>query len=89
MDAVPLFRRARRRRRETTGKVARITQALRGFEVSSTEVSRCAALLDEELSAWCGRPLETYPYVTLDARYEKVRHAGQGFDVAASCCCRL
>src|SRR5690606_39227376 len=59
----------------STRKVARITEQLCGFEVSSTQVSRCAALLDEELDAWRGRPLSAYPYVVLDARYESVRHA--------------
>ena len=32
----------------STRKVAKVTQQLCGFEVSSTEVSRCAALLDPE-----------------------------------------
>ena len=36
-------------------KVAAITQELCGLEVSSTQVSRAAALLDEELSAWRNR----------------------------------
>src|SRR5690606_21529268 len=66
----------------STGKVARITEQLCGFEVSSTQVSRCAAALDKELDAWRGRPLGAYPYVVLDARYESVRHAGQVVDVA-------
>lgn len=66
----------------STRKVARITEQLCGFEVSSTQVSRCAALLDEELDAWRSRPLSAYPYVVLDARYESVRHAGQVVDVA-------
>lgn len=61
----------------STRKVARITEELCGFEVNSTEVSRCAALLDDELAAWRERPLDTYPYVLLDARYEKIRHGGQ------------
>jgi len=40
-------------------------------------VSRCAALLDEEIKAWHGRALGNFPYVMLDARYEKVRHGNQ------------
>ena len=32
----------------STRKVARITEQLCGFAVTSTEVSQCAALLDEE-----------------------------------------
>lgn len=66
----------------STRKVARITEQLCGFEVSSTQVSRCTALLDEELSAWRQRDLAAYPYVVLDARYEKVRHGGSVIDAA-------
>lgn len=66
----------------STRKVAKITEQLCGFEVSSTEVSRCTALLDEELSAWRERDLDIYPYVYLDARYEKIRHGGQVIDAA-------
>lgn len=66
----------------STRKVARITEQLCGFEVSSTQVSRCAAMLDEELAAWRSRALGAYAYVVLDARYESVRHAGQVVDVA-------
>lgn len=61
----------------STRKVARITEQLCGFEVSSSQVSRCAALLDEELSGWRERTLGAYPYVVLDARYESIRHGGQ------------
>lgn len=66
----------------STRKVARITEQLCGFEVSSAQVSRCAAMLDEELAAWRSRPLGAYAYVVLDARYESVRHAGQVVDAA-------
>lgn len=66
----------------STRKVAKITEQLCGFEVSSTEVSRCTALLDEELAAWRERELGSCPYVYLDARYEKIRHAGQVVDAA-------
>ncbi|MDN5863572.1 MAG: IS256 family transposase, partial [Salinisphaera sp.] len=66
----------------STRKVARVTEQLCGFEVSSTEVSRCAALLDDELVAWRDRPLGAYPYVVLDARYEKMRHGGTVVDCA-------
>lgn len=66
----------------STRKVARITEELCGFEVSSTQVSRCAAMLDEELEAWRRRPLGSYAYVVLDARYESVRQGGQVLDAA-------
>jgi transposase-like protein len=60
----------------STRKVAAITEELCGHEVSSSQVSRAAALLDEELAAWRNRPLGEFPYLILDARYEKVRHGG-------------
>jgi transposase-like protein len=66
----------------STRKVAEITQELCGLEVSSTQVSRAAQLLDEELEAWRTRSLDTVPYLILDARYEKVRHAGSLRDCA-------
>jgi len=60
----------------STRKVTEVMEVLCGLEVSSTEVSRAAALLDEELTQWRTRPLGEIPYLILDARYEKVRHAG-------------
>ena len=60
----------------STRKVAAITQELCGLDISSSQVSRAAAALDEELDAWRNRPLGEMPYLILDARYEKVRHAG-------------
>jgi putative transposase len=50
--------------------------------LSSTQVSRAAALLDEELQAWRERPLSACPYLILDARYEKVREGGVVRDAA-------
>ena len=66
----------------STRKVAKITEELCGFEVTSTQVSRAAKELDEILDQWRKRPLGSYPYVYLDARYEKVRHSGSVVDVA-------
>ena len=66
----------------STRKVAAITEKLCGFEVSSSDVSRAAAELDETLQAWRERPLGMMPYVTLDARYEKVRHGGSVISAA-------
>ena len=66
----------------STRKVAAVTQELCGFEVSSTQVSRAAQLLDEELDQWRNRPLGRTPYLILDARYEKVRHGGSVVDCA-------
>lgn len=61
----------------STRKVTEITRELCGLDVSSSEVSRVAALLDEELEAWRTRPLGEFAYLILDARYEKVRHGGR------------
>ena len=50
--------------------------------LSSSQVSRAAALLDAELEAWRARPLGAFPYLFLDARYEKVRIDGVVRDAA-------
>jgi transposase-like protein len=60
----------------STRKVTEVMQQLCGLEVCSTDVSRATALLDEELNQWRNRPLGQIQYIILDARYEKVRHAG-------------
>jgi putative transposase len=60
----------------STRKVNAVLQELCGLEISSTEVSRAAKLLDEELLKWKRRLLGKYNYIFLDARYEKVREAG-------------
>ena len=66
----------------STRKVAEITQELCGLDITSTQVSRAAGLLDEELHQWRNRPLGEIPYLILDARYEKVRHGGSVIDCA-------
>ena len=66
----------------STRKVSAITERLCGSEISSTQVSRAAALLDEVLEAWRKRPLGTIIYLYLDALYEKVRVDGQIRDSA-------
>ena len=45
----------------STRKVARITQQLCGQEVSSSQVSRAAAMLDDELHSWRHRRLGEIP----------------------------
>lgn len=66
----------------STRKVAEITEKLCGLEVTSSQVSRAAAELDASLSAWRDRPLGAYPFVFLDARYEKVRQESVVVDCA-------
>ena len=50
--------------------------------LSSSQVSRAAKLLDEELEAWRNRPLGEIRHLILDARYEKMRHGGIVRDAA-------
>jgi putative transposase len=68
----------------STRKVVEVLQRLVGptVSISSTQVSRAAETLDVGLQAWRERPLGETPYVFLDARYERVRHAGQIVDCA-------
>lgn len=66
----------------STRKVAAITEQLCGFEVSSSQVSRATADLDEVFEQWRRRPLGEFAYVQLDARYEKVREGGIVVDQA-------
>lgn len=66
----------------STRKVAAITKQLCGVELTSMQVSRAAAQLDEVLEKWRSRALGTTPYLYLDARYEKVRIDGQVRDAA-------
>ncbi|HID68205.1 MAG TPA: IS256 family transposase, partial [Roseibacterium sp.] len=66
----------------STRKVAAITQKLCGLDITSTQVSRAAALLDEELDTWRNRAIGETRYLTVDAKYVKVRHSGSVIDVA-------
>lgn len=61
----------------STRKVKAITEELCGHEFSASTISRINQSLDEELEKFAGRQLEEeYPYLILDARYEKVRDEG-------------
>ena len=61
----------------STRKVKDVTEQLCGTSFSKSLVSQLAGSLDSELEAWRDRRLEAeaYPYVFVDARYEKVRVA--------------
>jgi putative transposase len=61
----------------STRKVKEITEQLCGHEFSASTISRVTGQLDEELTKFARRKLdEEYPYVVLDARYEKIRQDG-------------
>lgn len=66
----------------STRRVKQITEELCGMEISSTQVSRLSALLDDELGKFRARPLGEMPFIYMDAHYEKVRHEGQVRDLA-------
>jgi putative transposase len=63
----------------STRKVKDITEELCGTSFSKSLISSLAGRLDAELAAWRSRPLEAagYPYLFVDACYEKVRVGGR------------
>jgi putative transposase len=61
----------------STRKVKSITEELCGHAFSASAISAINKRLDESLDAFAKRPLaEPFPYLILDARYEKVREGG-------------
>ena len=60
----------------STRRVTGVLEKMCGLEISSTQVSRVATLLDDELQSWRQRQLTVSPYLVLDAHYEKVRKNG-------------
>jgi transposase-like protein len=66
----------------STRDVTNITQELCGLEVSSTQVSRVTAELDEEFEKFRNRPIGEICYLLVDAIYLKVRHNGSVMDMA-------
>ena len=61
----------------STRKVKEISEQLCGHEFSAATVSRLNKGMDEDLTKFANRTLEEkYPYLILDARYEKVRENG-------------
>lgn len=63
----------------STRNVQRVLESMCDGEISSMTVSRIASELDEKLDSFRSRRLDaiTYPYVQIDARYEKVRVEGR------------
>lgn len=67
----------------STRKVGAICEKLFGDGLSHETVSRYVGELDAELGPWRERPLDQrYPYLMLDARYEKARVEHRIVDVA-------
>jgi len=66
----------------STRDAAKVMKEFGLESLSSTQVSRAAALLDDELRAWRTRRLDPVTYLILDARYEKVRDGGIVRDAA-------
>jgi len=61
----------------STRKVKAVTEELCGHEFSASAISSIVKRLDSSLKAFCERRLtEAYPYLILDARYERVREGG-------------
>jgi len=60
----------------STRRVTDVLEKMCGLDISSTQVSRAAKALDEQLEKWRNRLLGEYPYLILDAHYEKVRKNG-------------
>jgi len=61
----------------STRKVKAITEELCGHSFSASAISDATARLDGALTAFAERRLEeAYPYLILDARYERIREAG-------------
>ena len=63
----------------STRKVARVTEELCGTTFSKSTVSALCGRLDAELRAWRTHCLSdhAWPYLFVDARYEKVRRGGR------------
>lgn len=61
----------------STRKVKAITEELCGHQFSASAVSEIVKRLDEQLKEFAERHLEeAFPYLIVDARYEKVREGG-------------
>ena len=61
----------------STRKVKKITEELCGLEISKSQVSTLVKGLDKEIQQWRKCPLtKQYPYLVVDARYERIRRDG-------------
>jgi putative transposase len=62
----------------STRKIKAVTEELCGHSFSASAISAIVKRLDDSLTAFAGRRLdeEAFPYLILDARYERVREGG-------------
>src|SRR5450755_4340821 len=61
----------------STRKVKAITEELCGHSFSASSISMINKRLDQSLAQFAARPLnEAFPYLIVDARYERIREAG-------------
>jgi transposase-like protein len=62
----------------STRKVSKIVEELCGHGISKSHVSEIAGDLDKKLNLWRNRELDKeYPYLVVDARYERIRTGGR------------
>lgn len=61
----------------STRRVSDIVEILCGTSVSSSQVSRLAKELDEEITSWREQPIGAIQYLLLDATYESVREGSK------------
>ena len=68
----------------STRKVSKIVVQLCGHTISASAVSAVTKRLDAEIEAWRNRSLadRNYPYLIIDAHYERVRREGRVLDTA-------
>jgi putative transposase len=69
----------------STRKVSKVVAQLCGHTISASAVSAVTKRLDTEVEAWRSRSLagRSYPYLIIDAHYERVRREGRVMSTAA------
>lgn len=66
----------------STRRVTKVMEKMCGLSVSSTQVSKLTAELDETFELWRNRPLPEIAHMVIDATYIKVRIGGSVTDCA-------
>jgi transposase-like protein len=57
----------------STRKVARLAEEMLGVEISASTVSNLVKAIEPKVEGFRNRPLGEYPYLIVDARFDKVR----------------